>query len=177
MTRRTPSNPARTPARGFSLVEVVVAILVLSALLAASLNTVAASASMQRHAADRARARVLALDLLNEARRHPYDDPIAGSGIGPGPGEINGTRSLFNDVDDFNGWSASPPQRTDGSVIPGFDGWTRTCTVEYVSLADPNTAVVNDSGVKRITVTVHRGKQPMATATGLRTRALDKHLD
>lgn len=177
MSRRTPSKPDRTRTRGFSLVEVVVAILVLSALLAASLNTVAASASMQRHAADRARARVLALDLLNEARRHPYDDPIAGGGIGPGPGEINGTRSLFNDVDDFNGWSASPPQRTDGSVIPGFEGWTRACTVEYVSLADPNATVMTDSGVKRITVTVHRGKQPMATATGLRTRALDKHLD
>ncbi|GIK18001.1 MAG: prepilin-type N-terminal cleavage/methylation domain-containing protein [Leptolyngbya sp. PLA2] len=177
MSRGPASNAARVQARGFSLVEVIVAILVLAALLAASLNTVAASASMQRHAADRARARVLALDLLNEARRHPYDDPIAGSGTGPGAGEINGTRSLFNDVDDFNGWSASPPQRTDGSAIPGFDGWTRACTVEYVSVANPATTVLTDSGVKRITVTVYRGKQPMATATGLRTRALDKHLD
>ncbi|HRQ71974.1 MAG TPA: prepilin-type N-terminal cleavage/methylation domain-containing protein [Phycisphaerales bacterium] len=177
MTPRRAHNAAPSRQRGFSLVEVVVAILVLSALLAASLNTVAASASMQRHAADRARARVLALDLLNEARRHPYDDPIAGSGTGPGPGEINGTRSLFNDVDDFNGWSASPPQRTDGSVIPGFEGWTRACTVEYVSLANPATTVLTDSGVKRITVTVFRGKQPMATAVGLRTRALDEFLD
>jgi len=174
---RCAHNPAHPRAPGFSLVEVVVAILVLSALLAASLNTVVASATMQRHAADRARARVLALDLLNEARKHPYDDPVAGSGIGPGPTEINGTRSLFNDVDDFNGWSASPPQRTDGSVIPGFEGWTRACTVEYVSLADPTTVVLTDSGVKRITVTVHRGKQPMASAVALRTRGLDRHLD
>ena len=177
MSRRGDTKTAPPHRRGFSLVEVVVAILVLSALLAASLNTDAASASMQPHVADRARARVLALDLLNEARRHPYDDPIAGSGLGPSPTEINGTRSLFNDVDDFNGWSASPPQRADGSVIPGFSGWTRACTVDYVSLSNPNTVVGSDSGVKRITVTVHRGNQPMAAVTGIRTRALDKHLD
>ncbi|MCL4743329.1 MAG: type II secretion system GspH family protein [Phycisphaerales bacterium] len=177
MSRRDERHHRAAPARAFSLVEVVVAILVLSALLAASINTVVASAAMQRHTADRARARVLALDLLNEARGHPYDDPTQGSGNGPGADEVTGTRALFDDVDDFNGWSASPPQRTDGSVIPGFEGWTRACTVEYVSLADPNTAVGSDSGVKRITVTVHRGKQPMATAVALRTRGLDKHLD
>ena len=35
-------------------------------------------------------------------------------------GENPATRAAWNDVDDYNGWTESPPQTKSGTVIPDF---------------------------------------------------------
>lgn len=66
----------------------------------------------------------------------------------------DGTRSEFDDVDDYENWSASPPQTKDGTDLTGYEGWTRQVAVHYVSLAALDNPIFTDEGCKRITVTV-----------------------
>ena len=80
-------------------------------------------------------------------------DPIAPE-FGPEPGEADGTRTYFDDVDDYDGWSASPPQAKDGTVLKDYDGWTRKVEVVYATPSDPGISPVTDLGLKRISVTV-----------------------
>lgn len=160
--------------RAFSLMEVTVAVAIVGGLLAAVLNTIGASATGATVMSDRARGQALALELLSEILPLPYQDPQAGAGtLGPGPGESTGTRTLFNDVDDYHGWSASPPQYRDGTVMSGFSGWTRGVQVQWVQVTSPDTVSASDTGVKRITITVKRGAREVTSVVALRTLAFD----
>ena len=50
----------------------------------------------------------------------PADRPA----FGPDSGESSWhRRSVFDDVDDYNGWNESPPQYRDGTTIPDRDDW------------------------------------------------------
>ena len=96
--------------------------------------------------------------------------PSIGPVFGLESSESTGSRADFDDVDDYNGWTASPPQRRDGTVIPQLDGWGRTAQVGRLDpvLLDP-TGV--ETGVKRIRVTVKRDDAEVASIVAIRTRA------
>lgn len=155
--------------RGFSLIEVVVATLIMGVLLVAAMQTVGNSVRAEMHTADRCQGFWLAQELMSEVLAARYVEPEETPEFGPEPLETGGTRSDFDDVDDYHNWTASPPENPDGSQIPDLADWQRTVVVEYVDANDLTTAVGIDQGVKRITVTVKRNGETVAELTGIRT--------
>ena len=65
-------------------------------------------------------------------------------------------RSLFDDVDDFHGWAASPPKDPDGTVRPGFANWKRRVLVQRVHANNPAMPMGSETGVKWVIVIVER---------------------
>jgi hypothetical protein len=74
-------------------------------------------------------------------------------------------------VDDFNGWSESPPKDRDGTAMSELSGWTRSVAVVWVSSANLSTVSVTETGVKRVTVTVAKGSMTLATRVAIKVRA------
>jgi PKD repeat protein len=155
--------------RGFTIVEAVVATLVVGVMLAGAVSTLSASRLTRARVADRARGQQLALDLINEILQLPYQDPIQTPVFGLEPGESATSRAAWNDVDDYNGWTESPPQSKSGTVYVNCGGWTRSVLVEWI---DPTTLAATqtaNTGIKRITVTVKKGSLVMATVAAYRS--------
>jgi hypothetical protein len=92
--------------------------------------------------------------------------------IGPEIDEGTSTRLDFDDVDDYDGWTASPPQEKDGTELTEYAGWTRNVTVEFVDAFAPGgSATVSDTGAKRITVTVTDPRGAETTVVSVRTKS------
>ena len=158
--------------KAFTLIEAVTSTLIVGILLSAALTAASSSAVAQYHASDRARGRFLGEALMSEILSQQYIDPGSSPTFGPEVGEATSpaSRVNFNDVDDYNNWTESPPQNKDGTVIPNFTGWTRTVSVCWVSPADLTTPVLtSDTNVKRITVTVLHTRVPVATSVGVKS--------
>jgi len=73
-------------------------------------------------------------------------------------------------VDDYHGWSASPPEDKDGAVLPDLTGWRRAVTVAYVDSDDATSPATGDTGLKRVTVNVTDPRGKTAALAGLRSR-------
>jgi len=165
--------PAARPGRGFSLIEAVLSVVIVGGLLVAAMNTLGAGTTAEYTTAERSRALLLAEDLMSEILQQAYEEPSLPPGsFGRGSDEsATGDRSGFDDVDDYHGWSASPPERRDGTPIAWASGFTRTVEVHRVDASDLNLVSGSDTGVKRIRVTVTRGGKELLVLTGYRTSA------
>ena len=130
-------------------------------------------------ARDKQRGHHLAQNLMAEILQQSYIDQDDTPTFGREPTELAGgsTRSNFDDVDDYDGWSSSPPRDREGTEIPGFAGWQRRVEVQWV--VPINTVIVSasDTGAKRITVTVLHNDVPVASLVTVRTRAWQTPLD
>ncbi len=154
------------------MVELVISLAIISALLVASLNTVAAARTGEYKIAQRGRALLLAQGLMAEILRQAYADPAYGPGsFGIGADEVTGNRSLFDDVDDYHGWTASPPQYKNGSVIPATADYEERVTVAWVNPSNLEQTSGSETGIKRIEVTIRYQGQPVLTLVAFRTQA------
>ncbi|MEX2575964.1 MAG: prepilin-type N-terminal cleavage/methylation domain-containing protein [Halofilum sp. (in: g-proteobacteria)] len=129
---------------GFTLVELVIAIVVLAAASAGVLlifaNATAASADPQI----RAQARAVAAAYMDEILLQPYVDPD-----GDDSGE---DRVTFDDVDDYDGLN-EPPTDMFGDEIGGLGDYTVQVTVSSGDPAEIDVRVRHDSG--RIDYALH----------------------
>ena len=155
--------------RGLSLLEVLISTLVVGVLLVAALRTAASAAKASLSNADVAVGLSLAGELMSEIVPAEYLEPDETPTFGPESSEMGGSRAAFDDVDDYHGWNASPPESRDGTEIPDRDGWQRSVAVEYVKSSDLTTPAAGDQRVKRITVTVTRDGSIVAQLVGIRT--------
>ncbi len=167
-------NPSRRHiGRALTLAEAAISLVIIGVMLVAALNTVGASQATQKKMGDRNRAMLLAQDLMTEILRQHYIEPDdVAAAIGLEGGENSGKRDRFDDVDDYEGWSTSPPQEKDGTVLNDFNGWYRSVAVSWVSPADLALAQGSDTGVKRITVTVTLNNVPLASLVAIKTNAM-----
>lgn len=160
--------------RSVTLIEVVISTVIVAVMLTSALQAVGAARLGLRKLNDRSVGMLLAQDLMAEILQEAYADPAYGSdsGIGPGSDEVaTGNRSLYDDVDDYHGWQASPPQYKNGTPIAWATGCQRTVTVVWVDPDNPSVAVGSPSGAKRITVTVRKDGLDVATLVAIRTTA------
>jgi len=157
--------------RAFAMVEVVIATLVVGVTLVAALNTLGAARGGEYKLAERGRALLLARDLMAEIMQQPYSDPVTGiDSFGLVASEsLTGDRSLFDDVDDYDSWNASPPQNKDGSIVTGYEDYWRKVSVDWVNPADLS-ASGTPTGVKQILVKVKRGGRLIITLSAFRTQ-------
>jgi MSHA pilin protein MshD len=155
--------------RGLTLVEAMVAMVVVSVLLVAAMRAVGGAGLNQCKSAERLTAAALADGLMAEILSKSYADPNQTPGFGPESGES--ARSLYDDVDDYNGYSeTSSPKDSAGTAVAGST-WARSVVVERVVAATPSTVSSSETGVKRITVIVTNRGRTILQRVGLRTDA------
>src|SRR5689334_8248461 len=123
---------------GFTLVEALFCVVIVSGLLLAASRAFGAIARARQVQMDRTLGFGLADQLLTEVMQCYFKEPAGGTTLGPDAGETS--RAQFDDCDDYNGWSESPPQLRDGTVLTEFTGWTRSVSVTCVRPDAPNIA-------------------------------------
>ncbi|MEN0019407.1 MAG: hypothetical protein AAF747_00830 [Planctomycetota bacterium] len=155
----------RLQRRGITMVEAVMAVLLVGVTLVAALDALGSSRRSQLSIDQRGRGQALAEQLMAEVRAKAYADPerdpAAGAmhrtGLGPDSGETG--RSQWDDVDDFDTFFETPPRNADGSAILGADDWQRLVTVKLVDPDDVSSRVDYDEGSKIIEVlAIRHGK-------------------
>lgn len=152
-------RPDRRPLRGLSLTEVVGALIIASFVIIAALETVAGAMSTLAWTNDGVKAVMLAEQRMAEALYHYYEDPDGNSvGVGRELDEpSNPTNRLgFDDIDDYDGTSDSPPRSLGGGTSAGFGGWTLAFEVDHVEI-DPGPSgtfqtSASETGLKRVLV-------------------------
>jgi len=158
-------NPqAHRAQRGFTLIEVILVILVLSIGLTGVLTYVTQAAQDSAYAHNVSVATTLAQDLMEEIRSKCWDEsatatvPCAGavapSVIGADGGE---GRAAYDDVDDYNSLPAggnTPPQNSQGLAMAAFPYFTQRAAVCYVASAALDTCIAGPTNYKRASVTI-----------------------
>lgn len=165
-------SPLERPTRrrsAFTLVESVIALVIVSVMLVAALNTVGTSRLSQYKTSSLTQGRLLAESLLAEILTQSYADPNGAAVFGLEVGESGDSRAGFDDVDDYHKWSSSPPTEKNGDKMSAWAGWRRTVTVEWVDPADPAATKSAETQAKRVTVNVYFGDMPVASLVGIRT--------
>jgi len=142
-------------------------ILIVGLMLVAALHTVGASKLAQSHNAQAALGPILADEMMAEILNRAYEEPVDSATFGL-EGESATVREDWDDVDDYHGWSATPPQQRDGTSVPGADGWTRAVAVTWVT-QDGFVPTVLDTGLKQIDVTLVYNGRTVTTLSALRT--------
>jgi len=161
----------RCAAAGVTLVESAISVVIVGVMFVAVLNMVAGAQTTEYANLHRSRGLVLAEDLMNEILQWPYMEPGAtSSAITREAGEGGGNRSRFDDLDDYHGWKASPPQALDGSAIAWATGYERDVTVKWVKrLPDYRSVSGSETGRKCITVVVRYHGREVASLRAFRT--------
>lgn len=153
-----------------TLIEAVISMVIVSVMLVAALRTVGSTARGRLAQSSLRRGPALARELLSEIVPTSYAEPDDTPVFGPESGETTGgTRTAFDDVDDYNGWSETTIQTKDGTALADLTGWSRSVVVQYVSLTDLDTAAGEDTGLKRIIVTVADPTGREASMSALRS--------
>ena len=146
MTRRS----ANARARGFTLIELIFFIVVVSVGLAGVLKVMNVGVAASADPLMRKQAAALAESILQEVLQKAYTDPDPAVTTG------ESTRATFDDVDDYNGRSNA----TFTDLPASLSGYTIAIAVAPSTLG----AVA----AKRVTVTVSRGAESISLV-GYRT--------
>lgn len=162
-------------ARGFSLVEAVIATAIVGGLLVAALTGVGATARTRQINADNATGLRLAQDLLDEVVAKPYFDPEESATLGREVGED--ARASFDDVDDYDALVDDPPTTPDARAITTQRGWKREVLVRWATRADIDADAKDDEGIKRVEIFVSRNGKPICSLVALRTAAWDQLME
>lgn len=150
------------------MVEVVISTMLVGVVLVGALTCVASVTVGRGSSSDAGKANQLASQLMAEIMACRYKEPIETPVFGREASESSTSRTNWDDVDDYHGWSASPPQDRNGNPLQNSAGWQREVVVEWIDVTNPSVVSGTDQGVKRITVTVRRDGAVLARAVALR---------
>jgi prepilin-type N-terminal cleavage/methylation domain-containing protein len=165
-----PKSEIRNPkSHGLTLIEVVASTMIVGLMAVAALNALGAATKSANSIGNRAVAAGLADELMSEIAMQSYSDPDGSPVFGHESGESTSVRSAFDDVDDYDGWNASPPQYRDGTTIPDRTNWRQRVAVTYVVPTTPTTTSATDQGAKRIHVTIEYQNVVLADQYAVRT--------
>ena len=148
----TPEVTLRRPNCGFSLIEALVFIVIVSVALAGVLSVMNLTTL---HSADpliRKQAIVVAESLLEEITQHNFSAPVGGFSGSGAASQAN--RSMFDDIGDYNGFATTGIFPIDsGTVIPALALYNASVSVVDTTLG-PAGAEIPAGSVKLITVTI-----------------------
>lgn len=150
--------------RGFTLIEVILIILLLSIGLTGVLSYVGQAAKDSAYAHNLSIATTLAQDLMEEVRSKCWDETatVAAACAGAVTPSVIGvdaaeTRATYDDMDDYNNLPVvgnTPPQDAQGTAMPVFPFFTQRATVCYVDTAALDTCVAGPTDFKQVNVNI-----------------------
>lgn len=143
-------SKSRRRSSGFSLVETILFIVIVSVALAGVLSVMNLTT---QHSADpliRKQAIVVAESLLEEIAQQNFSNPSGGFS---GPA-IQANRALFDDIGDYNGFATNGIYAIDGNTpIPELAGYNAAVRVADTTLG-PAGGQIPAASVKLISVTI-----------------------
>jgi type II secretory pathway pseudopilin PulG len=160
----------REPAAGMTLIEATVVMAIVSGLMVAAVACMSAAARARQVQACYGRGYVLGQQLLEEVAGARYVEPVDTPTFGRENGETATSRTNYDDVDDYAGWSSTTHKDRAGNTLPGLTGWNEQIAVAW---ADPNNPAADsntDQGLKRVTVTITDPRGRPMTLSMLRGR-------
>ena len=144
--------------RGFTLIELIVAMVVISVALAGILSVITLTT---RHSADpvlRRQSIAIAESYLEEISLKSFNDPDGG---------VEAGRALFDDVSDYNGLNDVGARDQNDNLIDGLGGYSVAVAVQATNFGPAGSTVAG----LRIDVTVTDPAGERLTLTGFRTNA------
>lgn len=139
---------------GITLIEVMVCIVLVGTILLVSLTASANLLRNQNQRRDSVPGIELAHQVLDEVTSMPFRDRDAPV-FGIEADEDASDRTTFDDVDDYDNYTASPPSYRDGTFVEGYDSWSVTVTVTPAGAIDSGlatTGAVEDSLMRLVRV-------------------------
>jgi type II secretory pathway pseudopilin PulG len=150
----------------FTLVEATLSVAIVSVLLVSSTATFGSIGRARKLQIESRMAYLLEQQLMVEILQDYFQQQGTNPTFGPVAGQ---TRAVFNYVDAYNGYTASPPTSQAGVALSGYTGWTEAVSVGFVNPLSPTTVVAGPTSLKQITVTVTAPSGKCYTQTALRS--------
>jgi prepilin-type N-terminal cleavage/methylation domain-containing protein len=154
---------------GFSMIEVLIAILLVGLAIASLVAANGAFTKANGAGTDLSTAEFLIEQIRELTTVLPVIDPESGISVfGPETGE---TLAGYDDVDDFDGASFSPPINADRTLLNDVAAFSQQVTVENVNASDFE-QVVGDhtSSFVRVTVKVFLNSKQISSTSWLRAQ-------
>jgi prepilin-type N-terminal cleavage/methylation domain-containing protein len=159
--------------RGFTLVESLIATVVLAVAVVGIAGTLAASYQQTREQISAAEATQLARQLMEEISARPFAVPAGNPNNATGWSGGNYNRATYDDVQDYHGYT------DDSTNIKTFDGASQSFgtagpyvrTVEVATGAVPQGHAPPPAHFKRVTVTVTRPRSTPVVLSKVFTQA------
>ena len=154
---------------GFTFIEVLIATLLVGLAIASLMVANRAFTTANDVGTDLSTAEFLVEQIKELTALLPVIDPLTGTTtFGPESGE---NLASYDDLDDFDGASYSPPINADRSVLNDYANFSQQVTVENVSDSNFEQVVTDHSSYfVRITVSVYQNSQLITSASWLRAR-------
>jgi Tfp pilus assembly protein PilV len=155
------------PARGFTLAEGMLAVVVLAMAAGAMMGPLSASYQQTRTMAQSTTAISMAQQLLDEILSKPFVDP-SDLTTTPGPEADEPSRASFDNIDDYHGYhdttdttAANAIKTSSGQTVAwnSPDTYSRAVTVEYRATPDGPAVAVGDYLVVSVKVTMPHGHE------------------
>ena len=162
--------------KGFTLIEIVLAIFIIGVALVTLLSMFSMGLKGDVFAREMTIASTLAQELMEEIKSQEFEEPRPDTPVfGPetaGRTRLEPTvaaasdRTFYDDVDDYDNWSKSPPEEIDGTSLADFSLYTRSVEVRNVANQD-YTSEQGDGTTdsKRVTVTISKGGNDLVNLT------------
>lgn len=154
---------------GFTLIEVLIAILLIGLAIVSLISANGAFTQANGAGVELSTSEFLIEQIRELTTVLPVIDPNTGtSTFGP---EASETLADYDDLDDFNGASFSPPISADRNALNDLSAYTQQITVENVSASDFEQVVSNHSSFfVRVTVQVFLNTREISSARWLRSQ-------
>ena len=157
----------RTRARGFTLQEASLAVVIVAFGFLATMELFAACTEENRRSGQMTTAQMLATSMQELTTGMPFNDPYyATSLIGPEAGE---TKETYNDIDDYDGFSSNPPVDSTRAPVDELKQYTQYVTVTAIDpnrpgnnwdKAKPEIPLGQYTGAVRVRVTIYYQRAP-----------------
>ena len=137
--------------------EVLLASVIIAVVLVSALRLFANLGRSRQATVGREEAGFLVINMFEEIKRQVYKDPAATDDtLGREAGEGDTPRTNYNDIDDYQNWSATPPEDQAGQPYDRYSHLTRSVSIQYVMANDFTQSAATDEGYKEITITIRR---------------------